>query len=219
LAAKELAAIPTMTPTRLNRSIRMLIAAGLHAAQGRIARRNARRRFFGALHSVRVAVDLEFPAVQKPGGKRDAIERAAAQMNWWCFEGLIIKHVKRKWDRDLARRFVSFVAARLGVEPKAIVFDLHGRRLAGQHARDRIRLNPDQSDRERWRTLIHELAHYRQHGHRRAFVRELAFIYRLWREFLAADSGRNPVDPAVQTTTDSTPLPTTNTASCPNRRL
>jgi hypothetical protein len=35
--------------------------------------------------------------------------------------------------------------------------------------------------------LFHELAHCRQRGHRRAFVRELALVYRLWLRFRAKE--------------------------------
>lgn len=179
-----------MTTNRLALAMKRMTAASgrLQHDQGRIARRNGRRALLGAMKSVRLILDSDFPAIEKPKDKIDRIEQAARTQSWRRFEYRTIRHVTRRWDRDLAQRFVSHVAHTLQVPDKPIVFDIHEERLLGQHCWDRIRLNASQSDSSRWRTLIHELAHYRVHNrHQRAFVLEMAVIYRLWLDFLKAE--------------------------------
>jgi hypothetical protein len=174
------------TMARIDHRIEELLKARrrLSADQGRIARRNSRRALFAALRSIRIALDQDYPAVEKPA-PRTRVERAAEVMNWRKFQYDVIKYVHRPWNREFATRFLSYAAGRLGVPEKPIVFDLKG--VLGMHTPDQIRLNPDLSREDRWRLLFHEIAHYRAKRHDRAFVRELAHVYRLWREFLAAE--------------------------------
>jgi len=86
----------------------------------------------------------------------------------------------------LADKFNSFWCTKHDLKPKPIRFDFRDgtTRLLGQHAEDRIRLHRKLDDSERWSVLLHEIAHYRVHHHRRAFVLELAEVYKAWKEFL-----------------------------------
>jgi hypothetical protein len=162
--------------------------------QGRIARRNSRRAVLGALRRLRTAIDRHYPPIRRAAAPRDRIEMAAGTMDWRKFDRSIIRHVKRRWDRGMAERFNRYAASRLGVAPKPLVFNLHSVRILGQHTADQIRMNPGEAQENRWRTLLHEIAHYRVCSHRRAFVRELATVYRLWLQF-QDDESRSRVPP------------------------
>jgi hypothetical protein len=170
--------------------------------QGRIARRNARRKVLGALRAVRMAVDANYPAIAKSCPLVDPVDSAAAKMTWREFEYRVIKHVTRAWDLQMARAFNEWISAQDGHPAKPIVFDIRAgtKSLLGQHCRDRIRLRPDLCDAVKWRTLLHELAHYKVHGHRRAFTLELCRMYKLWRTFFReqrAAARRSPADSAI----------------------
>ena len=155
----------------------------LDAAQGRIARRNARRAVIGALRSVRAMLDAEYPAIVKPAIVRDAVTVAAESMHWRAFEYDIIAHIRIDWSLELAEAFNARCAQVFGLTPKPIrIVDLRGGYL-GLHGVSEIQLAPGMSRENKWRTLMHEIAHYRVAHHRRAFVQELATVYRLWKEF------------------------------------
>ncbi len=158
----------------------------LKSEQGRIARRNARRKLFSAIKKLRNTLDKEYPAIPKPKKRVDPVDAAAQKMHWREFEQRIIKNVNRSWDIRIAREFNAFYCKKIGIESKPIHFDFKEgtTRLWGQHTQDRIRLNRILSNSMRWRVLLHEIAHYRVHHHRRAFVLEFAEVYKSWREFL-----------------------------------
>lgn len=189
----------------LDEAIRKLrrAACSLAEGQGRIARRNARRRVFGALRSFRNLVQSRYPAVSSDRPEEDAIDRAARKEHWKAFEYKVVKHVGRDWDPDFAQSFADHVTSTKGVRRREIaVVDLRGRFL-GRCNEAQIQLRGSLSGDEWWRTLIHELAHAieekmpgnRSSGtHRRRFVLAMAEVYRMWREFLrqgkaAADRG------------------------------
>lgn len=126
----------------------------------------------------------------------DPIRLRAEGLHWQEFEDRVItrRDVSLAWDDELAGRFNRHFCDRVarhfcdrvaGCPPKPIVFDFRPgtRSVLGYHCRDRIRLRADIPDDEKWRTLFHELAHYRVKHHRRGFVRELALVYRTWIEF------------------------------------
>lgn len=160
----------------------------LDKAQGRIARRNARRLVIGALRSVRSAIDAEYPAIAKPVVQRDPLDVAADTMSWRQFEYGVIAHLRREWSLETADRFHRFACLRLGVTPKPLSLDSGlGRRLIGQHRPDEIKLATGLDREEKWRTLMHEIAHYREGSHGRKFVRELALVYRTWKEFVVLE--------------------------------
>ena len=155
----------------------------LRDRQGCIARRNARRKFLAALNAAKAAVDREYPLVKRP--RPDYIAQAASSLDWYCFQRDVVKNISRRWDKNLAQEFVTFVSARLSFDRGAVLLDLnsHCRWLYGWLAKPPARYQD--WDRDRWLSLLHELAHCRRSGHRRGFVHELAIIYRLWLEFLA----------------------------------
>lgn len=99
------------------------------------------------------------------------------------------------WDRARAEAFNAYISEVDGHAAKPIRFDLPaGGRLLGQHAGDAIRILPlplssPTRDADHWRTLIHEVAHYRAHGHGRAFKLELVRIYEIWRAWRAVRRG------------------------------
>lgn len=173
--------------TRLDESLQRLMRdrRRLDDTQGRIARKNARRAFIGAMRSVRLMLDAEYPAIAKPVVPSDPITNAAATMRWREFEYRVITHVRLDWDLVLAEQFNQRCAAALGCSPKPIVIDSGIGRYMGLHDTNAIRLAAGMSREDKWRTLMHEIAHYPPHRpmHGRAFVRTLAHVYRLWREF------------------------------------
>ncbi len=155
----------------------------LSDSQGRIARRNARRKVMGALRAVRYALDSEFPAVPKPAALKDPVDVAAATMGWRQFEYGVIAHLRLEWDLDLATDFNIYCAKVFNVTPKPVRVHSGIGRFIGQHSPDEISLNTGLDREEKWRTLMHEIAHYRVSGHRRSFVLELAKVYKLWLTF------------------------------------
>jgi hypothetical protein len=179
---------------RLDQTLARLHKAGICLAdrQGRVARRNARRKFLAALNAARAAVEQQYPLLQSP--RPDRIEQAAESMDWHDFQCDVIKNISRRWDKDFAKEFVAFVSDRLALSGNAVLLDLQSpcRWLA-----DRALPVPSpwvEWNRGRWMCLFHELAHCRRSGHRRAFVRELSVIYRLWLEFLADHRKRQCAD-------------------------
>ena len=171
-------------------------SARLSDRQGRVARRNARRKFLTALNAAKAAVDREYPLGRRP--RPDYIAQAASSLDWHCFQRDVVKNISRRWDKELAQEFVTFVSTRLLFDRKAVLLDLnsHCRWQYGRLAQPPARYQD--WDRDRWLSLLHELAHCRRSGHRRGFVRELAAIYRLWLEFLADYRRRNREEAAGQ---------------------
>lgn len=162
----------------------------LEKAEGRIARRNARRATFGAMRSLRLAVDRDYPAIEKPSKPVDRVGSAVRSETWRFVEYRIVKPGRKAWDRAKAEGFNAWFAQREGLALKPLVFDIpDGARILGQHATDRIRIKGIDTrwrgrDAELWRTFLHEVAHYRAHGHGAAFKAELVRVYRLWREWM-----------------------------------
>ncbi len=118
----------------------------------------------------------------------DPLALAAEVMPWRKFETkVIIKGIHRPWDLKLAKAFNKFISRLHGHPAKPIVCDFPRLvRTRGMHCRDRIRLCDDLPDAEKYRLLLHEIAHYRVCYHRRRFVRELATVYGLWLKFVAS---------------------------------
>ena len=119
------------------------------------------------------------------------VERAVRSKHWRHVEYKIVNPGKRRWDRCRAEAFNLWFSTTEGLTHKPIVFDVpDGARFVGQHASDRIRMKGIDTrktwrDAELWRTFLHEVAHYKAHGHGAAFKAELVRVYRLWREFMA----------------------------------
>jgi hypothetical protein len=183
----------------------------LEKSVGRIARRNARRALLSAPNTVRRQMDREYPSIAKSPVLREptSIEhpalRDAVRLSWRRWEWKHLNPGATPWDRSEAQVFVDFYAASIGKAAKPIVFDLpDGGRLLGQHASDRIRLHPHRyttrnigqydtrtkrgyrsSDWCKWRTLLHEVAHYRAHGHGAGFKRELWIVFQAWKQWRA----------------------------------
>lgn len=161
----------------------------LERAEGKIARRNARRAAFGALRSIRLQIERDYPSVVVSAPRMDRTERAARSWHWRKVEYTLVKPGRRRWDRDLASRFNEWFCQQEGFTVKPIRFDVpDGSRFVGRHDLDAIRLKGIDTrakwrDAEFWRTFLHEVAHYKVHGHGAAFRSELLKVYRLWLEF------------------------------------
>lgn len=120
----------------------------------------------------------------------DEIAAAAERLSWSEFEERIIADVPCAWNIVQARRFNEWLAERDGRTPKPIFMDIRSRaKLLGCHRIDRISIRPGRPGHETWRTLLHELAHHRQRGHRRLFVHELARIYLSFRRWGVSCAG------------------------------
>lgn len=157
----------------------------LDGKQGRIARRNARRRVFGAMRALRNTVEAGYPAIKLVRAQEDIIEKAARVSTWQNFEHRVIKHVTLDWDVDIAQAFADHVTTVRGVKRREIVVEDMGGRLVGMCHSDKIRLTAELHGTHWWRTLIHELAHAicPNAGHGRAFVKAMAEVYRMWKSF------------------------------------
>lgn len=179
----------------------------LERADSRITRRNARRAAFGLLRSIRHTLDTQYPAIAKPPKQADADLRLVQKKTWREVEYRIVKPGERRWDRAVAQEFVDWFATSHGCAPKPIRFDIpDGSRYLGQHATDSIRIKAvaragEKPDAEKWRILLHEVAHYRAKGHGRAFKLELVYVYRTWRQWMRdrkmVDADRNAHEEAA----------------------
>lgn len=146
------------------------------------------------------------PRTFPPAVRTDPIRFGAETLHWREFEQRVVaqRDVSLAWDDGLADGFNRYFCDRVaGCPPKPIVFDFRPgtRALLGVHCRDRIRLRADVPDDEKWRTLFHELAHYRVRHHRRTFVRELALVYRTWIAFRSAPEAEVAPKPSINNPT------------------
>jgi hypothetical protein len=155
--------------------------------QGRRARQNARRAVLGAVRAVANAVKAEYTIEPVIRAVEDPLVRAAKTMEWRRFEYRIIKPGRLEFTIERAQEFVNWWCARNQMTPKRVVQNIGDRRgdhrLFGQFNVD-IRLEYRMSDRSKWQTLMHEVAHYKALGHRKNFVRAMAQVwteFQLWR--------------------------------------
>jgi hypothetical protein len=145
------------------------------------------------------AIDLEYPRIEKAQPPTDRKREAARRLHWRTFEHTEVNPGRTPWNRARADAFNVHYAHAIGREPKPIRFDYAPSRGYGRHSADAIRLAPHGGPgrsrawtRELWRTLLHEIAHYRAHGHGRAFREELLNVYREWRTFMFQSHAQEP---------------------------
>ena len=113
------------------------------------------------------------------------------RMTWRRFEYTMFIP-KIAWDTERAQRFADFYADAVGAQRKPIVFDLamrgRGSRYLGMFHEDRISLSVELDSDERWRTLIHELAHYwARHDQKKLFLEAMQMTHRMFRQWLIMD--------------------------------
>lgn len=173
----------------MNDAIARLTAAQkrLANAEGRIARRNARRAFFGSLQSLKAAVDTFYPVIAKPElpkPKEDPLEAASKRLHWRDLARRF--RFPDKWDIDKAKAFNEWFAQREYHGPgKPIEVsdrEIRRRRTWGWHYPNKIVIIKGQGAggaEDLWDTIIHEVAHYNVKHHRQAFSRELGRVYKL----------------------------------------
>lgn len=110
------------------------------------------------------------------------------RMTWRRFEYAM--HIPRiPWSTERAQRFVDFYADNIGKPRKPIVFDLgttgRGSSYLGMFREDRISLSLELDADERWRTLIHELAHYwAHHSQKKLFIEAMQLTHRMFKDWL-----------------------------------
>lgn len=137
----------------------------LDGGTSRIKRRNARRAFIGALRSVRLALDAEYPRLDKlKAAKAPKAESKPADARL---------PFNRAWDIDAARLFIRLatdsyslsvtIEAHEGVKPKSHIYP------------GTIYFGPAWSSRQKWHQLIIWLVRHRGHTFETAFD--------LWRRF------------------------------------
>lgn len=160
--------------------------------QGRIARRNARRRVFGAMRAVRNAVEAEFPAVKQSRLPQDPITAAAQRMTWQQFEYDFIKHIGLDWDAEMAQEFIDHVCSAKKVKRRELEIADLGRNYHGYCHPGCIEIHEELVPESKWRTMLHELGHAIEDtipvrkgtlgvgSHRRRFVLAMGEVYRLW---------------------------------------
>ena len=174
---------------RLDEALKNLvkIRRRLVEGQGRRARQNARRAVLGAVRAVANAAKAEYPLELIIRPAVDPLERKTKTLPWRAFEARVVRPGALEFTRERGQEFVNWWCARNRMTPKRVVQNIGDRRgdhrLRGQFNVD-IRLEYRMSDKSKWRTLIHEVAHYRVHGHGRNFVREMAAVwkeYKVWR--------------------------------------
>ncbi len=170
----------------LERALKALVPEQGRIAR-RIARRNARRRVFGAMRTLRNEVEAKYPAIKKVVVPKDPLQMAAERVTWREFEDKVIRRVQLDWDADLAQRFINYMAKSRDVSRRELsLSDMRG--YAGICGEKEIKIDDRMSAIGKWKTLLHEVAHTLPggHGHRRKFVLALAETYRGWREFLCS---------------------------------
>ena len=110
-------------------------------------------------------------------------------MTWRRFEYSMRIPRKLKWSTEKAQEFADRYADSIGGKRRPIVFDLatkgRGSRYLGMFCDDRIRLSVELETDERWRTLIHELAHHwAHHGQKKLFLEAMEFTYGEFQKWL-----------------------------------
>lgn len=95
---------------------------------------------------------------------------------------------KFKWDTARAQDLADSYADFIGGKRRPIVFDLaakgRGSRYLGMFCEDRIRLSLELDTDERWRTLIHEMAHHWcGHNQKKLFLEAMKFTYGYFQEW------------------------------------
>jgi len=177
----------------LDETIRDLFRARkfLQESQGRIARRNARRKVLGILQSVRNSVDSQYPVIQKDRPMITPLQRAVDTLDWRGFQTKKI-NIRAAWDPKEARGFNHWFCKENGLRELEIRFTedfadptcwtswrgtLPGREEA-------IYILTGLSPKNSWRAVFHQLAHYRCKRHsRRAFTMELAEVLQSWKRY------------------------------------
>lgn len=113
-------------------------------------------------------------------------------LTWRKFEFTMRIPARLSWSTARAQEFVDLYAAHIGTESKPIVFDLatkgRGSRYYGMHRKDRISLSLELDSDERWRTLVHEVAHFRyRHSQKKLFLLEIQYVYEVFQQWLRGD--------------------------------
>jgi len=114
-------------------------------------------------------------------------------MTWRRFEYSMFIPSRLRWNTTKAQEFADLYADFVSEPHKPIVFDLatkgRGSRYMGMHRSDRISLSLELDTDDRWRTLIHELAHYGpKHGHGPSFIARMKVVHQLFRQWSAKGS-------------------------------
>lgn len=89
------------------------------AASGRVARRNARAKVFGAIKSLENAVEAKFPLEPKP--LADDVLAKARRMTWRGFLVDVKSVMPEAWDIEKANAFYAAECDLFNVTPKPIM--------------------------------------------------------------------------------------------------
>jgi len=158
-------------------------------AEGRIARRNARRSVFARIAALRAAINAAYPPIAATKSDAQRTSALVAGKSWRQVEYGLVRVGRAKWDRQEAEAFNDWISHTDGHPAKPILFDIpDGSRWLGLHGRDAIRIRPREltdprRDSEYWRVVLHEIAHYRAGGHGSDFKRELMRVFGMWKAY------------------------------------
>ena len=173
----------------IDTSIRKLQKARktLQESQGRVARRNARRKVLGILRSIRYCVDSQYPTVESGKPKKDLLQKDIETLTWREFERKRV-NIAVTWSPKAARAFNSWFCDEQGLEELPIKFtDEFAHETCGHsfHGDDAIWMfSGGGTPKDYWRALFHQLAHYRVENHpRRALVKEMAEVLESWKRY------------------------------------
>jgi hypothetical protein len=144
-------------------------ALNLKGDQGRIARRNARRKVLGALRSLRNALDAEFPQFQKAKVPPPPAEPRPREAKPKRLGERLVLPFQRGWIWKEVKLFVRMFDAHFGIqlgdpfqfEPNENAGDLMKLRncSAGLCGPRLMYFGPDWSPGLCWKHLLHGLAH------------------------------------------------------------
>lgn len=123
-----------------------LMAKKLESYQGRITRRNARRKVFGAMRRVHLAMNAEFPQIGKPKPEKPKKPKKSPKLKLPFRKRCKIKEIEL---------FVEVVSACWDRRPLPTVF--YHKHINGLF-QGVIYLNGEHTDTQNWLTLINSLA-------------------------------------------------------------
>ena len=120
-------------------------------------------------------------------------KRRKRKLTWRKFEYTMYIPKRLAWSTAKAQQFADLCSDLHGIPRRPIVFDLatkgRGSRYLGMLTADRIRLSLELDTEERWRTLIHEIAHYKVNHHRAKFIEAMDITHELFRSWVKAREG------------------------------
>lgn len=160
----------------------------LKPGQGRVARRNARTAIFGAIKSLEMAIDKEFPLAPKARSLPMDLAARAERVGLETMRGLVRERLPHEWNRVHAQAIVNSVMdlvsqnARVVIEVEASTKMKYATLLEGV-IQVPIRLEANETWLKMFMRLAYEIVYRKQDkATERALCRALAQITAIYED-------------------------------------